>query len=110
MNIQTTNQLLLTNARLFAGVDEEVAEDAAIWVDGRQIRYAGRAADMPSVPDEVRRIDLGGQFVMPGMTESHAHLSYTNNGPGELDKSPVEQAMISITGMRGCWPRSWRAC
>lgn len=94
MNIQTTNQMLLTNARLFAGVDEELIEDAAIWIDGRKVRYAGRVADMPSVSDDVQRIDLSGQFVMPGMTESHAHLSYTNNGPGELDKSPVEQAMM----------------
>lgn len=101
MNIQTTNQMLLTNARLFAGVDEAVTEDAAIWIDGRNVRYAGRAADMPTVPDDVQRIDLGGQFVMPGMTESHAHLSYTNNGPGDLDKSPVEEAMIdSITNAR----------
>lgn len=101
MNIQTTNQMLLTNARLFAGVDEEVIDDAAIWVDGRQIRYAGRASELPEVPDTVQRFDLGGQFVMPGMTESHAHLSYTNNGPTELDKSPVEQAMIdSVSNAR----------
>ena len=101
MNTQTTNQVLLTNARLFAGVDEEVTEDAAIWVEGREIRFAGRAAEIPSVPGDVPRIDVGGQFVMPGMTESHAHLSYTNNGPAELDKSPVEQAMIdSVTNAR----------
>jgi len=101
MNIHQTNQMLLTNARLFAGVDEEVIGDAAIWVDGREIRYAGRAAELRGVPDTVPRFDLGGQFVMPGMTESHAHLSYTNNGPSELDKSPVEQAMIdSIANAR----------
>ena len=94
MNIQSTNQMLLTNARLFAGADDEVIADAAIWVDGRRIRYAGPSVDLPTVPDDVQRFDLGGQFVMPGMTESHAHLSYTNNGPGDLDKSPVEQAMI----------------
>ena len=31
---------------------------------------------------------------MPGMTESHAHISYSNNGPLELDKTPVEEAML----------------
>jgi imidazolonepropionase-like amidohydrolase len=75
MNIQSSNQMLLNNARLFAGVDAELIEDAAIWIDGRTVRYAGPATDLPEVPEDVTRIDLGGQFVMPGMTESHAHLS-----------------------------------
>jgi imidazolonepropionase-like amidohydrolase len=86
--------ILFTNARLFTGVDDSVVDQAAIWVDGPYVRYSGRAADIGPVPDSVRRVDLGGQFVMPGMTESHAHLSYANNGPGDLDKTPVEQAMV----------------
>ena len=89
-----SESILFTNARLFTGVDEAVTENAAIWVDGAYVRYAGRAAEIGAVPDDVRRVDLSGQFVMPGMTESHAHISYTNNGPGDLDKTPVEQAMV----------------
>lgn len=89
-----SESILFTNARLFAGVDENVVDNAAIWVDGRYVRFAGRATDLGSVPDHVHRVDLRGQFVMPGMTESHAHISYTNNGPGDLDKTPVEQAMV----------------
>ena len=46
------------------------------------------------MPDDVARWDVGGRFVMPGMTESHAHISYSNNGPTELDKTPVEEAML----------------
>ena len=42
----------------------------------------------------IERVDLGGKTVIPGMTESHAHISYTNNGPLELDKTPIEEAMI----------------
>jgi len=86
--------VLFTNARLFTGVDEGVIEDGAVWVEGPIVRYAGRATDVPAKADHVRRIDLRGQFTMPGMTESHAHISYTNNGPGDLDKTPVEQAMV----------------
>ena len=86
--------ILFTNARLFTGVNDEAIDGGAVWVDGRYIRKAGRAADIGPVPENVRRVDLGGQFVMPGMTESHAHISYTNNGPGDLDKTPVEQAMV----------------
>ncbi len=86
--------ILFTNVRLFTGVDDALIEAGAVWVDGRYIRYAGRAADIGVLPDGLRRVDLNGQFVMPGMTESHAHISYTNNGPGDLDKTPVEQAMV----------------
>lgn len=85
---------IFTNVRLFSGVNDAVIEDAAVWVEGDIIRYAGRAAEMKG-GDDVRRVDLGGQFVMPGMTESHAHISYTNNGPTELDKTPVEEAMVA---------------
>jgi imidazolonepropionase-like amidohydrolase len=94
MSKSQPNQLLLTNARLFPGVSDEVFADGAVWIEGRTIRYAGPGCDLPAVADDVPRVDLHGQFVMPGMTESHSHLSYSNNGPTELDKSPVEDAMI----------------
>ncbi len=87
--------VLLTNARLFSGVDETVLDEAAVWISGRYIRRVGSAGDVSDVPDHVRRVDLAGRFVMPGMTESHAHISYSNNGPKELDKTPVEEAMIN---------------
>ena len=89
-----SESILFTNAKLFAGIDEAVIDGGAVWVDGPYVRQAGRAADFGPIPDSVRRVDLNGQFVMPGMTESHAHISYTNNGPGDLDKTPVEQAMV----------------
>ena len=89
-----SESILFTNAKLFTGVDEEAVDGGAVWVEGRHVRYAGRLADIGPVPDGARRVDLKGQFVMPGMTESHAHISYTNNGPTELDKTPVEEAMM----------------
>ena len=85
---------LLTNAKLFNGVDGEMIEDGCLWWEGGVIRFAGPSGDLRGVPEGARRIDLGGRFLMPGMTESHAHISYTNNGPTELDKTPVEEAML----------------
>jgi imidazolonepropionase-like amidohydrolase len=92
--VTTTNGLLLTNARLFDGTSEEVIEGGSVWIDGRTLRRVGRADRFTDLPDDVPRWDVGARFVMPGMTESHAHISYTNNGPLELDKTPVEQAML----------------
>jgi imidazolonepropionase-like amidohydrolase len=87
--------MLLTNARLFTGVDGEVIPDGVVWVSGKYVRAAGTAELERTVPAEVPRYDLGGRFVMPGMTESHAHISYDHNGPQELDKTPVELAMMN---------------
>ena len=72
---------LLTDLRLFSGVDGEVLPDGAVLVDGGVIAYAGPAADLPTVDGDVQRTELGGRFVMPGMTESHIHLSYANAHP-----------------------------
>ena len=89
------NDVILTNARLFTGVDESVIDNGSVWVSGEHVRAAGNAAACAKAPADIPRVDLGGRFVMPGMTESHAHLSYAYNGPTELDKTPVEEAMVN---------------
>jgi len=88
------DQLVLHGAALFTGVDGEVVNDGAVWVDGSTVRYAGPSTDLPSSSDGARRIDLRGRFVMPGMTESHAHLSYQNAHPQQLDRQPLPTAML----------------
>ncbi len=90
-----TQQVLITNLRLFRGVDEEVIADGAVWIEGNLIRFAGPARDLPDLPDTIRRLDARGQFVMPGMTESHAHLSYTNDLPTALGTKPVQEVMMA---------------
>jgi imidazolonepropionase-like amidohydrolase len=86
--------VVLTNARVFTATGDEPIEGGCVWVSGQHIRRVGSAEVAREAPDDVARVDLGGRFVMPGMTESHSHLSYDHNGPTELDKTPVEQAMI----------------
>ena len=86
--------IVLNNIVLFNGHAEHFCDDACVaFADGRII-YAGPREGSPSVDDGAQVIDGQGHFVMPGMVESHAHLSYTNNGPLELDKSPVEEVVI----------------
>ncbi len=94
MTLSTASDVVFTNARLFTGTGEEVITDGAVWISGRYVRRAGHLSTFGDIPGDIRRVDLGGQFVMPGMTESHAHLSYANAAPTELDKLPAEEAMI----------------
>ena len=85
---------LLTDLRLFTGVDGEVIPDGAVLIDGDVIAWAGPAVDTPAVDADVPTTELGGRFVMPGMTESHVHLSYANAHPQQLDTQPVPTAML----------------
>ncbi|HUV17655.1 MAG TPA: amidohydrolase family protein [Ilumatobacteraceae bacterium] len=87
------SRILFTNARVFAAVDETVLDDAGVLIDGDRIEWSGPMAVAPTVED-AERIDLGGRFVMPGMTESHVHLSYSNAHPSQLDRQPVPIAML----------------
>ena len=87
-------QKIFSNLNLFKGDNDTLCENASIWIDGNIIKYAGPSSEFTNISHNIERIDLGGKTVIPGMTESHAHISYTNNGPLELDKTPIEEAMI----------------
>lgn len=92
----TATDVVLTNARLFTGTGDEVVPDGAVWVSGRHVRGVGATGDvLAGAGSDVARVDLSGRFVMPGMTESHAHLSYANAGPSDLDRAPVEESMLA---------------
>ena len=86
--------IVLNNIALFNGHADHFCGDACVAFTDGSIIYAGPREGSPSLDDEAQVIDGQGHFVMPGMVESHAHLSYTNNGPLELDKSPVEEVVI----------------
>jgi imidazolonepropionase-like amidohydrolase len=90
-----TQTVIFTGAKLFAGVDESVIENAAIWIDGEHIVYAGPADDLGTLDPSIKSIDLNGQFVMPGMTECHAHLSFTDANPFNLGAQTPEQATLT---------------
>ncbi len=83
------------NARLFTGTSESVIEDASVWIEDDQIRYAGPSSELPTTPPDAQRDDVAGQFIMPGMTETHAHLSFADASPFGLGDTGVEDATIT---------------
>ena len=86
--------MLIHNARVFCGVDEEVIDDGTVWVTNGFIRYAGPSVDFHHDGTDVEVYDAEGKFVMPGMTESHVHLSYNNAHPQQLNNQPLPLAML----------------
>ncbi|MDE0764406.1 MAG: amidohydrolase family protein, partial [Porticoccaceae bacterium] len=96
-----TQAVVFTGAKLFAGVDESVIENAAIWIDNERIVYAGPADGLGTLDPSIKSIDLKGQFVMPGMTECHAHLSFTDANPFNLGaQSPEEATLTAVRNAR----------
>jgi len=84
----------ITNARLFTAVDESVIDNGTVMIEGEHIVFAGPAGEAPATAADTDVVDAAGRFVMPGMTESHVHLSYANAHPSQLDRQPVPIAML----------------
>jgi imidazolonepropionase-like amidohydrolase len=85
---------VFTGCRLFCAVDETVIKDGVVWIEGDVIRYAGPAESSGPLPKQAKMQDVGGRFVMPGMTETHAHLSFADESPFAIGGTTAEQAMI----------------
>ena len=58
-----------------------IVHDAAVVLDGEQIRWVGAAAQ---APDADERRDLGGRAVLPGFVDSHTHLVFAGDRSAEF--------------------------
>ncbi len=87
---------LFTNARLFTAESEDIIDRGVLLIEDGSVRFAGNAEELKSSTHHV--IDLGGKFLMPGMTETHAHLSFDDSSPFSIGDSSVEQATITAVG------------
>ena len=67
--------LILVNANVYTGAASQPHADAILAIDGR-IAYVGSSAEaLKRALAGARKIDLGGRTVLPGLTDSHAHLA-----------------------------------
>ncbi|MHC1785313.1 MAG: amidohydrolase [Anaerolineaceae bacterium] len=66
---------ILHNARFFT-LDPETPDVQAAAISGGKILAVGNLEDFADIsPGKVERIDLRGRYVLPGMVDSHIHLS-----------------------------------
>ncbi len=86
---------IFKNATLFTATSEESIDQGAIWIHDGRIRYVGKGEGLPPSPPEAQIHDLSGKFVMPGMTETHAHLSFANASPFAIGIESVEDSTIT---------------
>ena len=86
---------LLKNLNLFSGTRNDALKNAAIWVAGNRIKFAGSFEALPEMPQATVEKDLAGKFVMAGMTETHAHLSFADASPFAIGETLVEEATLT---------------
>jgi len=91
----TSMDHLFKNATVFTATSETPIERGAVWVQDGRIQFVGKTDDLPSIPSDVRVHDAAGRFVMPGMTETHAHLSFANASPFAIGIESVEDSTIT---------------
>ena len=79
----------------------EPAFKGDVLVEGNKIRAVSRVSGQLSHSD-CETIDGTGMFLMPGMTEGHAHLSFENVSATEdlITPSPEEHALITARGAK----------
>lgn len=77
--------LVLKNALLFDGENEELIEDAVIVIEGGRIREV-TTGNFKTADAGV--IDLGGRFVMPGLIDNHFHAYSPTFDMQALDRMP----------------------
>ncbi|HTW99142.1 MAG TPA: amidohydrolase family protein [Acidimicrobiales bacterium] len=88
----TDGSLIISNVEVFDGERADLVL-ADVWVEGEQISAicapGSRAADGAAV------VDGSGAVLMPGLVESHAHLSFgaTVDRPENCHKLPVEDRL-----------------
>ena len=86
---------IFTNARLFTATDHNAITRGAVWVEGNRIKYAGPGDKIPDTPPDAIHHDVNGKFIMPGMTETHAHLSFADASPFGIGDTSVEAATVT---------------
>jgi imidazolonepropionase-like amidohydrolase len=92
------NRTFFTHATLLDGSGAKPAARATVVVEGERILAAGADAPAAEAGDVV--YDLAGKTLMPGMIAGHAHLSYPNFDPDDLnsidmDKPPTYMAIVA---------------
>jgi imidazolonepropionase-like amidohydrolase len=78
------NRLFFTGAHVIDGAGAE-ASDVTVVVERDRILAVGKPNEVPTVASDDVVYALEGRTLMPGMVAGHAHLSYANFDPEDLN-------------------------
>ena len=78
-----TGALVITDTTLIDGVSETALPNMSVIIRGDRITAVGPSDDI-ATPAEATVIDGSGKFLIPGLWDMHAHLSYWGEDALEL--------------------------
>src|SRR5262245_42280573 len=78
-------------ARLITGDGGTPIDDSAFVVEGNRITQVGRKGAV-TVPAGVRRVELTGKTVMPGIVDAHGHPGFLDMVTGTMAKANFTRA------------------
>ena len=70
-----TQHTLIHNGTLIDGNGGDPVSNAAVLIEGNQIKAVG-PADTVQAPDGATMIDAGGGCILPGLFDTHVHLTF----------------------------------
>jgi imidazolonepropionase-like amidohydrolase len=93
-------RLLIDNARVWDGTGA-VPFPARVLIDGNRIAAVVPQAEAFSSTG-AERLDAGGKFLMPGLVEGHAHLSFGDVSRGTMlgEMPPEEHTLLTMDAGR----------
>lgn len=96
-----SDSMLLTNALLIDGTGAPARPGTSILIEGTHITAVGMQAGSQANQSNARQIDATGCSVIPGLMDSHAHLSYIPHARGPMglnDSVSLEENTIHALG------------
>lgn len=93
-------QLLIDNAMVWTGTGA-APYPGKVLIEGERIAAVAPRSENLSA-EGAQRIDVGGKFLMPGMVEGHAHLSFVDitRGTALGELPPEEHTLLTMDAAR----------
>ncbi len=101
MQVLTNIGCLVTNREMEGqGNLGEIADAALVW-ESDAIRWAGPAADLPEIYQDVEAMDAGGHLVIPGLIDCHTHLAFGGWRTDEFEMRALGKGYLEIAKAGG---------
>ncbi|MTI29692.1 hypothetical protein [Xanthovirga aplysinae] len=93
--------ILIKNARVISPKDQSLSKEVNIVIEKDKIIYIG--SNPPDISGEFNIIDARGKYIIPGLIDSHVHVTSTD---GLLDEEELENPDI-VKSYRTQLPKSY---
>jgi imidazolonepropionase-like amidohydrolase len=99
---RTPDPVVLRAPRLLDGTGAAPVTDAACWLQGGRIAYAGPAGGLPGAAAGVPARDFPGATLLPGLIDVHVHL-VASAGPdlaADVPAGEAERTLVAVANAR----------